>query len=206
VSAATVNQKTGFPLCWPEGRNRTPSAQRRNAKFKTSFWVARDNLIAEIRRLGGSELIISSNIPRQNDGLPYADARLAGNDPGLAVYFTRKGKQLCFACDQYLTVDDNMQAVALTIEALRGIARWGTGDMMERAFTGFAALPERASGENPWEVLGVAINATEEQVTAAFRTLAKRFHPDNQETGSAEAFDRIRRAHDLIMQAVRKPT
>lgn len=199
-------QKTGFPLCWPDGRNRTPGANRRHAKFKTAFAVARGNVIDEIRRLGGTGLIISSNIPRRNDGLPYADAKPKDNDPGLAVYFTRKGKQLCFACDQYLTVDDNLHAISLTIEALRGIARWGTGDMMERAFTGFAALPERASGEDPWKVLGIALNASEEQVTDAFRKLAKTYHPDIAGTGDADKFASIKQAHDLIMAAVRRAT
>jgi hypothetical protein len=199
-----TNEKTGYPLCWPDGRVRTPVATRRHARFKTSFATARDRVIGEIRRIGGTELIISSDIPRRNDGLPYADAKPKSGDHGIAVYFTRNGRQLCFACDQYLTVDDNLHAICLTVEALRGIARWGTGDMMERAFTGFAALPERSSGLDPWKTLGVALNATEEQVTEAFRALAKKYHPDIPGTGSNTKFAEIREAHDLIMQAVRK--
>jgi len=200
------NEKTGFPLCWPDGRNRTPGHARRHARFKTTFGVARSRVIAEIRRLGGTELIISSNIPRRNDGLPYADEKPKGGDPGLAVYFTRKGKQLCFACDAYLTVDDNLHAICLTVEALRGIARWGTGDMMERAFTGFAALPERAGGNDPWEFMGLPSSPppTEEEVTARFRVLAKVLHPDIPGTGSDAKFAALRESHDLIMQAVRK--
>ena len=46
-----------------------------------------------------------------------------------------------------------MQAIAKTIEALRGINRWGTGDMMEAAFKGFSALPAPDTNK-PWrEVL-----------------------------------------------------
>lgn len=171
----------GFPICWPTGRLRTPVYRRHHARFKTGFAVARDNLLAEIRRLGGTQPIISSNIPHRNDGLPRAGAFNAAelkNDPGIAVYFQRKGKQLCFACDCYLTVDDNMHAIAKTVEALRGIARWGTGDMMEAAFTGFTALPE-ISHADVWGTLGLDANsATEDAIMRAWREKAKTCHPD----------------------------
>ena len=79
-----------------------------------------------------------------------------------------------------------MQAVWKTIEALRGIARWGTGDMMERAFTGFEALP--APGQHAkhpwWQVLGVHQNATPEEIKTAYRRQAMACHPDH---GGSEA-------------------
>lgn len=187
-----MNEKTAFPLCWPDGRPRTAPANRRHARFKTSFATARKNLIREIKLLGGDNCIFSSDIPRRQDGLPYADAKPKSGDTGIAAYFNRKGKQLCFACDRYLTVDDNMHAIALTVEALRGIARWGTGDMMESAFRGYAALPERAGGSSWWETLGVPINATTEQAKEAYRMLAKKYHPDLG--GDAELFRRINEA------------
>src|SRR5262245_54177038 len=70
---------------------------------------------------------------------------------GSAVYFTHKGRQMCFACDRWDKMEDNLHAVSKTIEALRGIERWGTGEMVQQAFTGFVALP----GNSPWEVLGL---------------------------------------------------
>jgi len=187
-----MNEKTAFPLCWPEGRPRTAPHQRRHARFKTSFAVARSNLIREIKLLGGGSMIFSSDIPRRQDGLPYADAKPKSGDPGIACYFTRNKKQLCFACDCYLTVDDNMHAIALTIQALRGIARWGTGDMMEAAFRGFTALPER-SGSSWWETLGVTVNASADQVKHAYRILVKKHHPDGG--GDAELFRRVQEAY-----------
>lgn len=188
--------KTGFPLSWPDSRPRTPAHARLRAAFKTSFAVARDEALREIHLLGGTDPIFSSNIPRRNDGLPYADAKPQNGDPAIAAYFTRKGKQLCFACDKWLSVDANMHAIALTIGALRGIARWGTGDMMEAAFRGFAALP--APGESGasswWNVLGVPINATAEQVREAYRVLVFKHHPDKG--GDAELFRRVQQAFE----------
>lgn len=50
---------------------------------------------------------------------------------------------MCFACEKWQDVYGNIYAIGKTIEALRGIERWGTGDMVEQAFTGFVALPPR---------------------------------------------------------------
>lgn len=188
-----MTEKTGYPLCWPEGRPRTAGHMRDHSRFKTSFADARDQLIREIQLLGGSDLIFSSNIPRRNDGLPYANLKPDRNDPGIAVYFTRKKRQMCFACDRWMTVDDNMHAISMTVGALRGIARWGTGDMMEAAFRGYAALPESAGGISWWEVLGVPINASDEQIRNAYRERAMKAHPDVG--GSHEEMTRINEAY-----------
>lgn len=188
-----MNDKTAYPLCWPSGRPRTLIHQRRhNHQFRTLFVKARTALIREIKLLNGTDLIFSSDLPLRNDGLPYANAVPKSGDTGVAVYFMRKQKQMCFACDCYLTVDDNLHAVCLTISALRGISRWGTGDMMESAFRGYAALPEK-SGSAWFEVLGVPINASVEQVRTAYLLLCKKWHPDVT-GGDAEMFRRVAQA------------
>lgn len=167
----------GYPLTWPVGKPRTKFRTR--ARFKTSFAKAREQLLREIELLGGTRVVFSSNIPRKSDGLPYANSKPANGDPGIAAYFMRKQKQLCFACDCYSTVDDNMHAIALTVGALRGIARWGTGDMMESAFTGFAALPAPGHSSVAWyTVLGVSHDANRDTALEAYRALVKKHHPD----------------------------
>jgi DnaJ-domain-containing protein 1 len=95
-----------------------------------------------------------------------------------------------------------MHAIALTIEALRGIARWGTGDMMEAAFRGFMALPGigQTSGSNWWETLGVAINASRDQVKEAYRILAVKHHPDRG--GDVEKWHRLQAAFEQFERIV----
>ena len=40
------------------------------------------------------------------------------------------------ACDKWDSIRDNLHAVAKTIEALRGIDRWGTGEMVDAGTLG----------------------------------------------------------------------
>lgn len=119
-----------YPLSWPDNKPRTGFRMR--SKFEQSLGRARDALLEELKLLHATHVIVSSNIPVCRDGLPYADAREPA-DPGVAVYFHYKGRQLCFACDKWMVVRDNLYAVAMTIGAIRGIARWGTGDMIAQA-------------------------------------------------------------------------
>ncbi len=87
-----------------------------------------------------------------------------------------------------------MHAIGLTIDALRGIARWGTGDMMEAAFRGFATLPApgQSGAASWWTVLGVAMNAPEDQIREAYRALVKKHHPDVG--GDREQFELVQQA------------
>ena len=127
-----------FPLHWPEGWKRCPSYARGHLQGRTGFGVARDRLLRELRLLGAQHVVLSSNIPLRRDGLPYADFRRP-DDPGVAVYFLYRKRQMCFACDRYYMTEDNVRTIALTIEAMGGIERWGASDMIERAFNGFQA-------------------------------------------------------------------
>lgn len=180
---------SAYPLQWPPHRPR--SRFRGRGSFKTSFARARDNIIAEVHRLGGRMTIISTNIPLRADGLPYATFRLP-DDTGVAVYFQYKGKAMCFACDRYTGAEANMHAISLTISALRGIARWGTGDMMESAFSGFTALPAPGhTAARGWpEILEVAHDATYEEAKENYRRLSMIRHPDRR-GGSEEAMTEL---------------
>jgi hypothetical protein len=117
-----------YPLYWPEGWKRT--AYREHSRFKTGFGAARNLLFAELSRMGASHIILSTNIPLRNDGLPRANVRPDGGDTGVSVYFKRKGKDMVFACDKYTDTCDNIYAISKTIDAMRGIERWGASDMI----------------------------------------------------------------------------
>ena len=183
---------TAYPLCWPVGRPRT--ARPEKSRFDTTAGRAVSFLKHELRLLGAKDLIVSSNMKLRQDGLPYASGR-EPDDVGVAVYFNRKGKEYCFACDTWDLRQDNIWAIVKTIEALRGISRWGAGDMMEAAFTGFQALPAPVQRKHWRVVLGVSSDETDiTKIRDKWLELVKKNHPDSG--GSVQATAEINSAMD----------
>jgi hypothetical protein len=166
-----------YPLHWPEGWQRTTTS-RTYLPGNQPFGMSRNRLIRELRLLGAKNYVLSTNVPVRRDGLPYADFRRP-SDPGVAVYFEYRKSQMCLACDRYAWIEDNVRAIALTLDALRGIERWGASDMLECAFRGFTALPENST--RTWrEVFGFSRTDSIglDDVDDRFRKLALERHPD----------------------------
>lgn len=178
-----------YPLHWPPAwpRERKP----KEARFKTKFAIARDGLLDELRMLSAKHIVISTNVELRLDGLPYANRREPA-DSGVAVYFMLDGVQQCIPCDKWKKVKDNIQAVRLTVQALRGLERWGSKGMVNAAFSGFAQLSD---GSTTWhDVLGVRPNASSEEVKRAYRNSVKKHHPDRG--GDPEQFAAVKSAYD----------
>lgn len=182
-----VIPKNAYPLTWPHGTRRTPPGERVESRFvrreknvhgmrqnyNRTIADGVDKIRHELDLLGGINAVLSSDLSLRSDGLPYSDQR--SSDPGVAIYWSRvewrgtPGKEsrtvtvpYCMPCDRFTRIADNFYAVGMSIEALRGMERWGCVSV-EQAFAGFAALPP-GSGESvnaapvarPWrEVLGV---------------------------------------------------
>lgn len=196
--AVVVNGVQAYPLKWPAGVPR--SKWRTSSKFKVSdAEIASDALLNEVALMGGKLPVISSNLKPRNSAAANVDPR---TDPGVAIYFQRKGKSMVFACDRWSSVKDNIHALKLTIGALRGIERWGSAEMMEQAYSGFAALPATTAGESWWSILDIQPDATLDYVDAAYRRLAKVAHSDIP-GGDTERMQKLNWARDQA-RAVRR--
>jgi hypothetical protein len=179
-----------YPLAWPTGWERTPAHKRTHSQFgdrryghqRTNLdaW-ARDHLVDQVRLLGGRGLVLSTNIELRRDGLPYANRR-APDDTGVAVYWlTRDNEWRVVACDRWKRIWENMRAIGLTLEALRGLERWGASGVLERAFQGFKVLPGSNDelAQQGWrQVLGVDDDGDLVNAEAHYRALSKLHHPD----------------------------
>jgi hypothetical protein len=186
-----------YPLTWPVGWRRTPVHARTYSQFKTTTDRAFRELLDELARLGARKVIVSSNLKLRNDGAPYANQPRT-DDEGIAVYFQRDGKDLSLACDKFRKREDNLRAITKTIEALRGIERWGSSDLMERAFTGFAQLEAPTDIRRWWEVLGVTADAGFPEANHAYRRLRSKHHPDRG--GDASEYHAVQMAWDQYLQ------
>lgn len=214
-----------FPLSWPAGWRR--SAVRERAKFGKKvahYYESYNHQTGQMERKRGGDrsesltiaegtqrvleslsrmgvpnwnVIISSNLALRQDGLPRSGQR-APDDPGVAVYWTRNKERRCMAVDRYDRVQDNLAAIAATLEAMRAIDRHGGAAILDRAFQGFTALP---SPESWWQVLGLnGPNATRDDVEQAHRRLIMKHHPDRG--GDVEQASRINRARDQGLEAI----
>lgn len=186
-------RRSSYPLQWPRGRTRTKPADRKRSQFVGSAahpltpYEAAKTLLAELKRLGTSHAVITSMLPTRHDGLPYSDGR--NEDPGIAVWFVHRGHERVFACDRWKTHGENMRAIERSIEAMRGLERWGMADAVEQAFAGFAALPSGEPEKRGWrEIFGVAelvdtllsssVDDLIAVVKARHRKLIAEAHPD----------------------------
>lgn len=198
MSAAPVE---AYPLQWPFGWKRTDKWQRTDGRYRVDYAKAISDLQNELRRMGGSSLVISSNVPVRRDGLPYADAtRKRVEDPGVAAYFVRKAKQHALACDRFTWPKDNLRAIGRAVAAMREIERTGTSELLDRTFQGFRALPpgrgnNADNADEPWwETLGVNPEAPPAEVEMAYKRAAQKAHPDHG--GSLESMAKLNRARD----------
>lgn len=197
-----------YPLQWPDGWDRTPDDQRTQSRFFYGLRESRKSLLIELERLGASDVAITSNLsaaPSQyevdGDGVRRQVPHPSVTDPGVAVWFTLGGAERVMCCDRWLTPAENMRSIALSIEALRGLDRWGTRDVITRAFAGFTALPSGPPAED-WrhvlqlqEIITLPIPKGRDDLRAmwlaacriSYRALIKATHPDHGGNGADAA-------------------
>jgi hypothetical protein len=204
VSAPQI--EFAYPVNWPVGKPRTESWKRKRALFNSG---GRDLLFEEaVRRLQEQtelvtlrgqpwrmrELTLSTNFELRADGRPRRNSGTP-SDPAVAFFFELDREGTVLASDQFDSVAGNIAAIAATIEAQRGIERWGVSTLKE-AFTGHVALP---APEQWWQVLGLTAAAPVDLIQRRYRELVKHAHPDRG--GSTAAMARLTAARDDGLKA-----
>lgn len=199
MSVKKLNSIQAYPLQWPAGWSR--SKFPKHSIYKLTLERALQELTTELRLFKAKDFVVSSNVEPRLAGLPRGPA--AATDCGVAVYWEdQQGRPRVMACDHWDSVRGNVRAIAVTINALRQIERSGASQLLERAFTGFAALPADAGASSWREVLQMKPGAavTRADVEANFRAVAKAAHLDGADN---ERLIAINRARDDALRELR---
>lgn len=195
-----------YPLRWPIGWERTkkPTLSNFGKDHRPSIYKANSYLKDQLRLFKAKSVIVSSNLRLKIDGEPYSRQKPL-DDNGVAVYFVWNNTDCVIACDTFLNPGCNIWAVAKTIDALRLIDRYKCTEILNRAFSGFKALPEKGTETkqqlSPWQILDLFPGASQKAINRAYRAKAKQGpyrHPDNG--GSSDMFFLLREAYNHCIQ------
>jgi hypothetical protein len=192
---------------WP-GVPRNQS-ERIRAQFSAPWQTTLDLLDKELWALSARNTVIQAYWRREDlrlDGQPRAGC--VPTSPGVIVTFTTKAGELSFPCDTFDRWNDNLRAIALALEALRRVERYGVTRQSEQ-YKGWAKLPPapepgRMKPEDAKVFLalhseGIPIDA--ENFRTAYRAAARRLHTDNQDTGNPHLFSLLAEAKQALIDA-----
>lgn len=192
---------------WP-GELRRP-VQRIRSPFSSNYTSTMDLLDRELYMLKATVCVIQLAVSEgqiRKDGKLYA--RTYPDHPGVILSFDTKAGHFRYACDRFTHWHENLRAIALGLEALRKIERYGIGSGTEQ-YTGFLQLESRPAmsyGEAVWFMASVTgrtpgfvrmnwrYRATRMQM---HRAAARALHPDS-DTGDADDFQRLQDVERIL--------
>lgn len=179
---------------------------RKRAKFRAGYNDTLKLLDAELRHLGARNVVLQVALREDEirlDGKPRAGSR--PSHPGVILSFDSKHGPLSYPCDRFGDWVDNLRAIALSLEHLRAVDRYGVTKRGEQ-YQGWTALPPPASSPmTKVEACQVLLRlsgaqAVEmgdvEQQRKLYRQAAMKHHPDRG--GDAEQFKRLQAVKDVL--------
>lgn len=187
-----------LPATWPAGQ-RTPHQERRWGGFKATLAATMELLEAELRHLEAREPIVIEAGYRPHeirlDGKPRSGAR--PSDPAVIISFESRLGPLRYASDAYATHERNLRAIALTLEHLRAVDRYGVTKRGEQ-YQGWLALPPAADSVAEAEriIRRLAGGKAGGPVREAYMAAARRLHPDVG--GDPEDWAELNRAWQVV--------
>lgn len=178
---------------WPG----TMTARRRRSQFASTHSATLALLTRELRELGAKHPTLLIALRPEDfrlDGLPRA-GRVAAH-PGIVLSFDSLHGHLSYPCDTFDRWQDNLRAIALALEALRKVDRYGVTKRGEQ-YRGFLALEATAAAAG----FTTAAEAeaflrswcgdawADQPIRRVLREAQRTTHPDM--SGDAAAFQRV---------------
>ena len=196
----TLRPISGWP--WAETRHRARSP------FSAAWMDTMKLLDRELSLLHARQLVLEADFQeddlRVTDGWPKASANQAS--PRVILNFQSKHGPLRYPCDRFTDWQANVRAIALGLEALRRVDRYGITARGEQ-YTGWKALPASAGPTLTTELAADVIAgysgdvrghlmASPERCKSAIRDALRASHPDHG--GGADHFDLVQKARAVL--------
>ncbi|SNS59050.1 molecular chaperone DnaJ [Rhodococcoides kyotonense] len=188
-------------VTWPSGQ----TAIRQRSNFSAPWRSTLDLLDRELHYLGtgnrNAPAVLQIAMREQDfrlDGMPRANA--VPSHPGVILAIESNKGPLSFPCDRFDRWQDNLRAIALALEALRKIDRYGITPNAEQ-YTGWKQLGTAADSQTPEAALrylkrvsGSQLAQTTEQT---YRKARANAHPDRN-NGDRSQWDRVEEAAAIL--------
>lgn len=181
------------------------------ARFDSKYQQTLDLLETELRHLGAHSITILAGYRLEqirNDGWPRGSASQPAH-PATEVHFTSRKKQLAFKCHRFSRFEDNLRAIALSLEALRKVDRYGVSDQAQQ-YSGWAQLPAAGESDSLQKAVTLIVSLAGEghsrervlaeagAATAAYRAAAKLVHPDTNPGAPRSGWDALQAAKEQL--------
>ena len=190
---------------WP-GKE-TPMHVQKRAPFDAPWKATLDLLDRELHQLRAKRVVIQAFVKpgqlRLDGGLRSG---VSPSRPGIILSFDSKNGPMMFPCDTFDKWGDNLRAIALALEALRKVDRYGVTSRAEQ-YTGFKALPQPETIERSIPTVEAAMKFLRSLVTMSagmpWADVVRRAqfitHPDRG--GDPDDFKRVMRSEQLLKEA-----
>lgn len=186
---------------------RTGGSER--SQFKAGYNDTLNLLKKELANLRASNVVLQLDLEagqfRKSDGLPYSDAEPESSAIVLSFNTPLATTPLMYPCDTYMYWQDNLRAIALSLENLRAVNRYGVTKRGEQ-YRGFQALPSPRGVMPPEAAARVLadfssfdadyILTDRDGVEGAWREAAKNVHPDTG--GDDDTMRKVNEARDVL--------
>jgi hypothetical protein len=183
---------------------------RKRSPFRAGYNDTLILLDKELRHLGARSVVLQVALPADKirlDGRPYSTA--TPSHPGIILAFDSKHGPLSYPCDRFDDWQDNLRAIALGLQALRAVDRYGVTRRAEQ-YKGWTALPNPHKAAGPMTVdealaflrahaPGVSLGCMDER-RAAYRIAAGKLHPDRNpgDDNALNGFKRLQEAKEVL--------
>lgn len=189
--------------------------ERKSSAFRASYTQTLDLLEDELFFLDARNITIyialgSADI--RNDGLPRLSAK--PSHPGVILSFERKNGRdyspVSMPCDTFNDWKSNLRGIALSLQALRAVDRYGVTKRGEQ-YKGFDALPSGSSQPDEMSeveraaffiAFNLGMSSKELLMTdqvcfqRSYREAAKKLHPDSG--GTQALFVQLQQAKEIL--------